>query len=291
MSRNHRYTSSPLSHRGRDQYDLRQAAADFLFGGFADHGDRYFSAPSGIISGRLGSSEYQDSRDFYSSGSFPHGDGGPEPQALKPTYRNSRSRPNMSGQAEERQPLGKAMKKLHKLLGDVEKAYREFQDHFDRDVENIKSYATDKSLGSLWEMKVAGKKGHTDGEDVSETPESFAKKHEGMEKKLALALSIAIRSKFGPVSRKAAIRIEDAHRLQEKVDTANTQIMDLLDKVPKDRDHCVSLLNELALLKSLVDPEADANKKLYRSGDGADDEASEAEGDEQEQGGGGNHWP
>ncbi|PVH86740.1 hypothetical protein DL98DRAFT_312406 [Cadophora sp. DSE1049] len=289
MSRNNRHQSNPFHHRGRDRYDppfppnFRQAVIDLILGGLGDPGYRGLGSP-GRFDGVPNYPDYLDPQDFPPRRNFASGDGGSEPQALRPTDRNRHPRTNMAGQGKEGQPIGKAMKKLFKLLGEAEEAYRDFQEKFDSDTENIKPYAKTASLVELWQRKVDGKKAHADDEDTAETSEGFAAKtHEGMKKKLASALSTAIRSTVGEDNgTRAAIRLEDADRLQQKVETANAQIMDLLNKMPKNREYCVSLLNEFAVLKEMIDPGKDANKKVYRLGDSADEGASDAEGGDDE---------
>ncbi|KAL5328435.1 hypothetical protein ACEPPN_001934 [Leptodophora sp. 'Broadleaf-Isolate-01'] len=286
MSRNTGFYHSPLAHRGRSQYDHRLAAADFL----ADNRYPHFGPPGRYIPFYP---EFYDIRDCSPPGNFGNGDGRPEPQALKPAFRNPRPRPNMSRQGKEGQPTGKAMKKLHKILTAAEQTYSAFQDEFDSEIEPIKKYATPESMvDRMWNMKFNGKKGSTDNEDAPEKGEKFATKHNDAVTKLGSALSDAVHSTDGQgrQSRKSKHRAENADRLREKVETASSQIMSLLKKLPDDREYCASLLGELKLLIALVDPDEATNVALYKSGDADEDGASDAEGDEEEQGGRGNDW-
>ena len=160
----------------------------------------------------------------------------------------------MAGQGKHGQPIGKSMKKLHKLLGDAEEAYQKFLGDFDSETDSIKQYAKATLLIELWQRKVDGKKANADDEDSGE-PSDFAKSHEGMKKKLAAALNTAIRSTVGEnKGPRAAIRLEDADRLRQKADTASAQIMDLLNKVPKNREYCVSLLRKFRINKRAAVP-------------------------------------
>ncbi|KAG4420573.1 hypothetical protein IFR04_006280 [Cadophora malorum] len=289
MSRNNRHHTNPFSHRGRDQYELacnlplqvQQALLDLFCGNLPDPGYRGCSWPGRPNAGPT----YADflDQDITQRRNFASGDCGTDPQAMRPADRNRHSRANMAGQGKHGQPIGKSMKKLHKLLGDAEEAYQKFLGDFDSETDSIKQYAKAALLIELWQRKVDGKKANADDEDSGE-PSDFAKSHEGMKKKLAAALNTAICSTVGEnKGPRAAIRLEDADRLRQKADTASAQIMDLLNKVPKNREYCVSLLNEFAVLKEMIDPTKDANKKVYRSGDSADEGASDAEGDADEQ--------
>ncbi len=60
----------------------------------------------------------------------------------------------------------------------------------------------------------------------------------------------------------------------------------LLERAKDSRQQCNSLLVELKLLKSLVDPSEEANRDVYKSSDHGEDEGAD-DGNHHEGGGGG----
>ncbi|KAL2076215.1 hypothetical protein VTL71DRAFT_1158 [Oculimacula yallundae] len=295
--RNSRHPSSPRPYRGRENFvDVNQAAAEFFIR-LGDPRDRYFGSPNQYIGAPLPFPEYEcyDPQDIYYSGDFRPGDSGGVLQALKPIQRNPRPREDMAGKGEDKEQFSKAMKRLFKELAEAETVYGDHQTAFDNDTTEIKKYAGDDSLGVLWKKKWAGKNGDSDGENAQEATEVFSQTHADLKQKLEMALQEATLSKFTPGqdARRTPIQIENAKRLQEKVVTASKQIIDLLGNVSLHRDYSLSLLNELVLLKTLIDPELDANKSLYRpgAGVGAGDSAGAGNGDGQQQApAGGESW-
>jgi hypothetical protein len=187
--------------------------------------------------------------------------------------------------------FGKAMTKLHQQISKSETFYNDFKSGYDRDIEGIKRYATEENLLSLWTLRVKGKKdpkagGNQDGDDdLIEMAEKFP----SMKRKLREALAEALCSIFPEgkgVGRKGEIRLNSAKRLKDKVVLAHSQILSLLDLVPKGPEHCEALLDELEKLKTLVNPEIERNKELYKGGDceGAGGASGENGGGEQAQG-------
>ena len=214
-------------------------------------------------------------------------DDGPEYQALRPTGRNHHVRMNTAGHGKHGEPIGKAMKKLFKLLGDAEKTYGEFQEGFDGDTNSIKRYARTTSLTDLWRRKFEGEKGDVTDEDAGEQSEDFAETHDTMKKKLAAAMDTAISATAGELhGASAAVRLENVGRLQQKVETANMHIMEVMEMMPRNREYCVALLTEVAALKAIIDPDSEPNKKLYQAGPG--EGQGDGEDDDEARVGGGN---
>jgi len=172
-------------------------------------------------------------------------------------------------------PFGKAMRKLFDQLEKAAGFYSKFQDDFDNDTTNIKKYALERTMIDLWVSKLIGKRGRRDsGDDKNENDddefgksqvEEFDKMKKGVTKVLQDAVDSDIIGQYQE-SRWDTTRKDTAIRLQEKVETANEQILDLLESVMKGREHCVQLLNEIDLLKKLIDPEDDKNKVLHKGG-------------------------
>ncbi|KAL5326317.1 hypothetical protein ACEPPN_007455 [Leptodophora sp. 'Broadleaf-Isolate-01'] len=273
--RNHRsWPTSPLVHRSRDRAfdyrDLRELA-DIYFGrGPGDDGrfmamdDPYYDAP-----------DHSPPR---------RGEGGPEPQAMRP-----RQRQNMAGQGKQLS-ITKAMKNLHKVIGKAKAMYGKHRSDFDDETRPVKKYTADALLVKLWDAKFKGKKSSDENDDNDDQDEGdvvpFSKKHEDMTKSLDTALLEAVHSSVtGQSTHKFKLRLDAAGRLQEKVKTASEHIIRLLDKMPKEREHCVSLFEELTMLEALVDPDNETNKKMFKDGE---DDADDTDGDAQGQGGG--HW-
>ncbi|KAH7412611.1 hypothetical protein BKA64DRAFT_702733 [Cadophora sp. MPI-SDFR-AT-0126] len=288
MYRNNHRRQNPTPSRGRDQYDLPlhqigQLVVD-LISGLGDRGYRGHGFP-GRSNMEQSYPDYLDPQDSTPRRNFATADDRLGPQALRPTGRNRHARMNMAGHSEQGEPIGKAMKKLFNVLGDAEKAYRDFQQGFDDDTEGIKRYAKTTSLVDLWRRKVEGDRGDAAEEYPGEQSEDFAETHDTMKKKLATAMGTAILATAGVSSGPSAtIRLENVTHLQQKVETANMQIMDVLEKMPRSREYCQSLLNELAILKYIIDPASESNNKLYKAGAG--DGNGDAEEDEEEGGGG-----
>lgn len=179
--------------------------------------------------------------------------------------------------------LGRGMKKLHKVLGKSEDFFSTFLSGFDQDMNSIEKYVTLEIQEELWRLKVAGKRDKRtikddqyQQEDEGEKPK---KKFEEKKKDLnhALQLALTVRLDEEKDTSKAKARLESAGRLQEKIRVANDQISELLEKATKDRDHCSALINEIRLLRALVDPDGEGNKDLFKLVDGEPDGASDAE--------------
>ncbi|KUJ08872.1 uncharacterized protein LY89DRAFT_690843 [Mollisia scopiformis] len=179
--------------------------------------------------------------------------------------------------------FGRGMKKLSRVLTKSEEYFSQFIGDFDQDMNSTEKYATLEIQEQLWRLKVAGKRDKRtikdDQNHQEEDGEKPKKKFEEKRKDLihALQLALTVRLDEDRDTSKAKARIETANRLQDKIRVANDQISELLDKSTKDRDHCGALLNEIRLLKNLIDPEMDGNKDLFKVTDGEPDGASDAE--------------
>jgi hypothetical protein len=210
----------------------------------------------------------------------------PPPRSdLVDEYSDPRLRPRPVGQRRDTMPFGTAMIQLHKQIENASAFYNEFHTDYDCDVQPIKRYATVDVLSKLWVLKVIGKHDPrtTEGDEVIEDDESlrFKVKFRDMKLRVEKALDAALSStlKGGQHhSRRCVNRMESAKRLKEKVDTANEQILILLDAAADAREHCRALVDELELLKGLINPDLDNNKDLYKSG-GSDamEDTSDAE--------------
>ncbi|KAK0121481.1 hypothetical protein ONS95_009775 [Cadophora gregata] len=294
MYRNTHRRQNPLSSRGRDQHEIpyhhiEQMVVEIL-SNIRERESRGLGA-GGRSDWAPNYPHNYDPQSALPQQSFARENGRREQQAMRRTDQTHHSRAGMAGQGKEGEPLGKAMKKLHKWLVDVENAYGEFQGGFDEDTKEVKRYAKTTSLVDLWRRKFEGKNVGVPGEDEAEQDEQteeFAERHSTMKQKLAAAMDTAILAKAGEIKGLgAAIRHENVSRLKEKVETAKFHIMDVMEKMPRDREFCVALLSELAVLKQIIDPEQEATKKLYQAGvaDGTGDA------DEDEIGGvGGGSW-
>lgn len=187
-----------------------------------------------------------------------------------------------SGAQEVGLPIGKALRWLHEALVDVEKFFRKFQDDYNKEVKLIDKYAGAEILQHLWIRKVTGKGAPQDGSQDTKSgemwEEKFAEKRRSLREALDAALSASL--SLGDQETPKATTLESRKRLLEKVATADHHIMDLLDLVMKESEHCKGLPGELKMLKELVDPKKE-NKSLY---DGVD---TEEPGGNQDGGGGG----
>jgi hypothetical protein len=102
--------------------------------------------------------------------------------------------------------------------------------------------------------KVAGKKNpnaagqdQNNGDDLRQYGHEF----EDENRKVVQDLDRALRSRVreNGQSRRSAVRLEAAKRLQEKVDTAGMQILDQLETAAEGPDHCAALVRELDYLR------------------------------------------
>lgn len=134
--------------------------------------------------------------------------------------------------------------------------------------------------------KVAGKKytmaARGDQDNSNEEPRQYGQEFAEENRKVAHDLDRALRStmKEDTQSRRSAIRLEFARRLQQKIETSSGQILELLDPAAEGREYCEALLNELEYLKDLVDPENERNRELYTAGRVEEYEDEDSEEDE-----------
>jgi len=179
-----------------------------------------------------------------------------------------------SGPDKESLPFGKAMHKLHRQLLQAEEFYGNFQTEYDNDIEKIQRYANEKILSMLWVLRVGGIKNSAatlnEQDDENDDLADMTEKFSAMRKKVAQALQGAINSniKEGTApGRKSKIRLENGRRMRDKLITANQLILELLNSTPEARDDCKALIHELGQLKTLIDPDVEENKELYKGGD------------------------
>lgn len=193
-------------------------------------------------------------------------------------------------------PFGRAMTKLHKQLERAYRFYEDFKSQFENEISLIKVYAEDHILEDLWVMKVRGRslpvmrgnRGFSDfrGDSDEDDPalERPGLRFAVMRKKVIEALGTALHSDVNAStgslqSKKAAGRHDSIERLHGKVATANEQIRSLLSAAADTSENCDGLLNELQMLKDLVDPDSVKNRALYRDFDDEEDEGDEREDD------------
>lgn len=196
-------------------------------------------------------------------------------------YGEKSSKPGITYKRKEALPFVSAMKGLHRKLEAAKQTYIHFQSEYDTETESIKKYATKEILEDLWTSKMRSKKGrsvlledqHGDEDDRYGYEEKFA----GWKRKIAQALDEVLNSsiKKGTLNTpKNITRYQSMVRLREKLYTANRQILPLLDDVSKGREYCKALITELDLLKTLISPDHDNTRELYRGGDSDEVDAS-----------------
>lgn len=185
------------------------------------------------------------------------------------------------------QSIGKAMKNLQKQVAKAEQCYSDFVMEYDNDVQFIRKYGSREVLKELWAAKVTGKKS-TDFEDGGdEGVENYRKKFDEQKKSLLGAMKNAASSELketGSAHYTDAFneKSERAIRLLDRVALFRDQISRLLEKAPSGEHYCKDLVNELGQLKSLVDPESELYKDLYKDSgcdDGEEGGSSQSGGD------------
>lgn len=197
--------------------------------------------------------------------------------------RDSRLRSGMVGRKSS-VSFGRGMKKLYGALHRAEDYFNNFIQEYDNDMGSTEKYATLEIREALWKLKVGGKRDKRtirdddnllNDEGFDKPKQKFLEKKKDLNHALQLALTVGLEDDRHTSRAKA--RKESAKRLQNKIDVASTQIGDLLDEAAKDRDQCAALLEEIKMLKVLVDPEAETNKDLFKLVDGEQDGSSDAE--------------
>lgn len=178
--------------------------------------------------------------------------------------------PRSGAQKEGTLPFEKAMQWLHEALVSAENFYKKFQDDYDKEVRSIK-YAGVELLQKLWVKKVTGKgapglDGSQDRMSADKWEETFVERKWSLCKAMEAALNAKL--DLGDLEPPKPIILEARKRLQEKVDTACQQVVDLLDSATNGSDQCKVLLGELRLLKELVDPKK--NRNLFEGVEGGD---------------------
>lgn len=176
-----------------------------------------------------------------------------------------------AGEQKTASSFGKAMIKLHHQIEKSEQCYSSLRGEYDADIERFKKYASDKSLLSLWTLRIKGQRdSDTEGAETEDDDKFVedADKIPILKDKLrdafAEATSSVIRKGTGP-SRKGKIRFESSKRLKEKVALASTHVFALLDTLPEGPEYCDTLLAELAKLKTWLEP-SNSNGEVHKGG-------------------------
>jgi hypothetical protein len=194
-------------------------------------------------------------------------------------YGEQRTRPEIVRDRGRVFPFYWALKELYQKLDAAANFYSNFESEYENDITRIKKYAAREILEKLWTSRVKvtkdrkasleSKHRHNVG-DFIEYEDKFA----GWKRKVGHALDDALNPCLDEenLDEPKNTRYQSTVRLLDKVLTANRQILPLLDAASKGQEHCKDLITELELLKSLVDPENDNNKKLLKDTDYEDDE-------------------
>lgn len=168
-------------------------------------------------------------------------------------------------------PFGTAMKDLHRQLGRAEELYSRFQTDYDNDIAAVKRYASARTLREMWFRKVkAARDPQTFAEDEDRTadgePEKFEEQFAEMETRVATALQMAASSTLsgGRPSERQHARIEASERLKQRAHLALEQLMNLMARAKARREDCRYLVNELQQWQTLLNPESEMNRELYR---------------------------
>ncbi|KAJ5054888.1 uncharacterized protein L3040_001150 [Drepanopeziza brunnea f. sp. 'multigermtubi'] len=284
MSRRPSYGAAPLvrGHRGS-----HRPGFNYPFGyGIIEWEDGYYSEPRRMIN-----QDYDlDPRQNYASRQM---EGGRMPGPRYPLEQyDPHHRSRRVAHSKDGVPFGKAMIKLFKDIGKAEEFYGSFVTDYEDEISTLKRYAPSELLNKLWIARVEGKPdggSFDEGEEIPEGEKSFVmfeeKKSMLIRSMEGAANSMIIESR----SPKHEVRAEAQKRLREKVQTAHKLIMALLDGAPRKHSQCKSLLSELGMLKALVNPEEDANRGLFKSGNDTEDggDAGDDQDDGQQGGGGG----
>jgi len=171
------------------------------------------------------------------------------------------------GSAVQGLSFGKAIKSLHEVLGKADHFYTDFQQNFDNEVQNV-SYANKEMKKMMWSMKMAAPSQEVGQDDkpAEKWQTLFAEQRSGLYIAMKAFLNVSLSQ--GDNKSTKATTLAAWNRLQEKVETASNQIMELLKLATKDHEHCKALLSEVQLLKDLVNPDKPENKGLFEAGDG-----------------------
>ncbi|KAE8451374.1 hypothetical protein EG329_004003 [Mollisiaceae sp. DMI_Dod_QoI] len=279
--RGDRYRYDPLTDRYGRGLDFSLGIEDLSIDG------RGRTSDVRVVDFRTIDPRYLDSRPNPSGRGYP----GQFESSFPRGHRDLRPRPNMAGRKTS-VSFGRGMKKLSRALQKAEDYFTNFLAEYDNDMLSTERYATLGIREELWCLKVAGKRDKRINkdeqnplDDEGEKPrQKFEEKKKDLNHALQLALNVRLEDER-PTAR-AKARIDSAERLQSKIEVATGQISDLLNKAATGRDHCASLLDEINMLKTLVDPELETNRDLFKLVDGEQDGASDAEEDDR----GGQAW-
>lgn len=289
MSRQHAYPVAPLvrGHRGNH----RAGYHNYPYGyGFLEFENGYFGPDRRLFDQDFDSDDFVDPRaclPIRQKGGRRKSGQGVSPEQYEPFLRS-----RMPAQNRDGLPFGKAMTRLFKDIGKAEEFYNTFVDSYEGEIGPLKRYASAELLTSLWIARVQGKPdsgAYEDGEEIPEEDKSyeqFEEKKRMLTRSLEAAAHPIISESRSP---KNEDRTEGQKRLREKIQTAQNLIGTLLKGVPMKHIKCKSLLKELAMLKTLVDPEEEENRSLFKSGDESEADAGDDQ-DDGHRGGGGGNW-
>jgi hypothetical protein len=106
-----------------------------------------------------------------------------------------------------------------------------------------------------------------------------------METRVAAALQVAASSTLsgGRPSERQRARVEAANRLKQRVHLELGHVMDAMERAKATREDCRYLVNELQQWQTLLNPESEMNRELYRL---TEEEETELAADAQPEGAG-----
>jgi hypothetical protein len=168
-------------------------------------------------------------------------------------------------------PFGRAMRDLHRQLGQAEELYSRFQIEYDNDTATVRRYATATTLSDMWLRKVRGTRDpqtFAEGENriADDELENFQARFAEMEMRVAAALQVAASSTLsgGRPSERQRARVEAANRLKQRVHLELGHFMNAMERAKATREDCWYLVNELQQWQTLLNPESEMNRELYR---------------------------
>ena len=156
-----------------------------------------------------------------------------------------------------------AIKELYHQLGTAVAFYIKFDLEYEKDIVQIKKYATREILDNLWAMKIRRSKDlGTAAQDRyhDRYGDNLFAEHEDQfvvwKMKLSRVLDGAITSSFREASHYDcnSTRYQSKVRLIDKIRVANGQLRPLLDMASERRERCRDLITELKMLRGLIDP-------------------------------------
>jgi hypothetical protein len=168
-------------------------------------------------------------------------------------------------------PFGIAMRDLHRQLGRAEELYTRFQTDYDDDIATVRKYAPARTLREMWYQKVKGARDpqtFAEGEvrTAEGEPERFEEQFTEMETRVFAALQAAASSTLsgGRRSENRQARVDASERLKRRAHLALEQFIDAMERAKRRREDCRYLVNELQQWQTLLNPEIEMNRELYR---------------------------